>query len=401
VTYVDYAYLPAAITPLNKTLPKIAQVGYVGTPQPIETFRKALKDFTATGAPGEGWPRFVTPQGNTILKIPSLINLLLRDPDQPQPDIAPKPWVPIDAVVAAWKACLPSTSTKICNKIRQVRQLFLDNYDNYLAIYASKCDKKFKPAKNNEDRIIGHVYGWAPYGDHCPADANLLEKTPGYSANNSAKYQKIKDIFDELQYWPTGEFDPYVLLIHGTPGGGPQYIGAPNVYAYSVDDAVGNLQAEGTGFIVAIGGTKGLPNPKPAVPPININFGAPSAFGKFTHYGVCTDTPNKPVDPDFTSFGLSVTEKNVGDCVITLKTDTNKTYSFRLKTTKFPHSDIDPPPEPDYTNNPIWRASIDCDGITRDTPPNWCHDIRAYSVHPVGRGPDILYAVTPAVYPPP
>lgn len=211
----------------------------------------------------------------------------------------------------------------------------------------------------------------------------------------------LKGWFDDLQYWETGEFDPYVLLIHGTQGSGPKYINAPNVYAYSVDDAVGNLQAEGTGFIVAIGGTKGLPNPNPAVPPINVNFGAPGPLGKFTHYGVCSSNPTKPVDPDFFSFGLSVAEKDINKCVLSLKTDTNKTYTFKLKTTKFPHSDKDPPPEPDYSTNPKWHASVNCDGITRDTPPDWCRDIKAYSVHPVGRGPDIFYAVTPGVYPAP
>jgi hypothetical protein len=35
---------------------------------------------------------------------------------------------------------------------------------------------------------------------------------------------------------------------------------ALNVYAYSVDDAVGNIQAEGTGFIIDVGDTKHLEN---------------------------------------------------------------------------------------------------------------------------------------------
>src|SRR5262249_7685445 len=45
------------------------------------------------------------------------------------------------------------------------------------------------------------------------------------------------------------------------------------VYAYSVDDAVGNMQTTGEGLIIAIGGSDGLPNPKPATSPIHMPFG--------------------------------------------------------------------------------------------------------------------------------
>ena len=51
------------------------------------------------------------------------------------------------------------------------------------------------------------------------------------------------------------------------------HLGMPGVYAYSVDDAVGNLNVYATGYIVDVGGTKNLENNKPAAPPINISFG--------------------------------------------------------------------------------------------------------------------------------
>ncbi len=55
-------------------------------------------------------------------------------------------------------------------------------------------------------------------------------------------------------------FNPWVTFIHGTPPGTQNkakgYLGMPGVYAYSVDDAVGNLNVYATGYIVDIGSTQ-------------------------------------------------------------------------------------------------------------------------------------------------
>ena len=93
-----------------------------------------------------------------------------------------------------------------------------------------------------------------------------LKITPGYfmdeiidgkPVRTFAKYQAVKKKFDLLQYWPAavgentlrGRFNPYAVLIHGA-----DYINAPFVYAYSVDDAVGNMQVAGDGLILAVEG---------------------------------------------------------------------------------------------------------------------------------------------------
>jgi hypothetical protein len=44
-----------------------------------------------------------------------------------------------------------------------------------------------------------------------------------------------------------------VVVIHGS-----SHVNAPNMYAYSVDDAVGNIQADGLGFVVDVGSTEHL-----------------------------------------------------------------------------------------------------------------------------------------------
>ena len=386
VSYVDTAFLPAAMAPFNTQLPPIAQVGYVGTPQAIAMFRKALDKFVAEASPYRGWPQFVDNQGNKILKLPSVLHIMAGDPD-----MTAKPWPPVDKLTANWHACLPDNPSQICQDIRAVRQLFLDNYQNYKAIFPGKCDTKKGPEALTEDLVISHVYGFTPFGKDCPDSAvNLLESTPGYAANNSEKFHRIKHVFDGLQHLKSGEFDPYVVLIHGD-----DYVAAPNVYAYSVDDAVGNMQADGTGFIIAVGGTKGLPNPNPAASPVNVNFGyATTDKVRFEKYGICTTTPNQAVNPDYHSFALSVRSENLAQCPLSLIDNKGTLYILKLKSG---------PPYPfENARGPKTQAPIDCsDNKPGTLGASWCGRIFAYSEKLVGKGPDKSYVITDAPDQPP
>jgi hypothetical protein len=158
--------------------------------------------------------------------------------------------------------------------------------------------------------------------DNCTnAQGNLLENTPGYftccnpdGSRIYTRYQAVKEEFDRLQYWPDevggnllkGRFNPYGVLIHGK-----DYINAPYVYAYSVDDAVGNMQVAGDGLILAVGGVNGLPNQNHATPFINVSFGFSTKDKvQFTKYGICKTTPDTAVNPDFPSFVISSTNPN-------------------------------------------------------------------------------------------
>jgi len=107
--------------------------------------------------------------------------------------------------------------------------------------------------------MLAHLYSWGPFNadSGCAANVNLLEQTPGYIDPQSPQYYaKVKGEYDQLQYWfdflrgdygqwsdstkpDYGQFDPYVALVHGE-----EYMNAPYTYAYSVDDAVGNMQTE-------------------------------------------------------------------------------------------------------------------------------------------------------------
>ena len=148
---------------------------------------------------------------------------------------------------------------------------------------------------------------------------NLLENTPGYSTCdvtvpsggtcpvgkvNYSLYQKVKLEYDQLQYGtlPQQEFvfDPWVQFIHNS-----KYLSIPGVYAYSVDDAVGNIQAEGTGYIIDFESLKHLENQFPAESPINIAVGFDTKDpNRFKSYRVCVndaahDKPISDLNPAF------------------------------------------------------------------------------------------------------
>jgi hypothetical protein len=205
----------------------------------------------------------------------------------------------------------------------------------------------------------------------------LLEDTPGYQENNHLGYQAVKSEFDDLNNWPTGEFNPYVTLIHD-----PQYLNAQYVYAYSVDDAVGNMQTTGEGLIIAVGGTVGLPNPNPATSPIHVPFGwAATDAVRFVKYGICTATPDQDVNPNFTSFDLSANQ--LADCTLSFIDNQNPASLYFFKVAKQPPYPSRPPDgQPIPAVN---KTMIDCSGNTQFITDTWCENIYAYTQAVVGQ----------------
>jgi len=400
VSYVDTVALPAAMAPWNPKGAPLNQVGYVGTLLGIDAFRDAMSRFIAPSSPYAGWPQFLSDKTKKpILKLASTLHAAAGDPD-----LAFTARPPIARLKEQWNRCLPATQTRICQAIRTVRQLFVANYDNYKAIFprSAVCDQGKGPVPLTEDLLVAHVYGFSPFVENC-ADAkiNLLEKTPGYAADDSRKFREVKGTFDDLNYWPDGSFNPYVALIHGKNASpdraGTGYIDALNVYAYSVDDAVGNLQADGDGFVIAVGGPAGLPNPNPASPPVHVNFGGKNPFGDWTYYGVCTKDKAKmtQVNPDFRSIAFYVQKENLAQCPISLLArwpdGQEVVYSFNLRDLNFPYGES--------KLSGATHRPIDCGQAGGPIQARLCQDIFAYAEKRDGKGPDARTVVVPALYP--
>jgi hypothetical protein len=370
------------------------------------------------------WPTFLSttmgpsgPVTTPIPKLPSPLELMARlTGANPPADLTPVPdpsmwpnslWPVVQTLRDNWVkesgTCQHSANgDKFCDAILDINQLFQLNYANYKKLFdANKCSGN--PVAETENGTIGHIYGWSPWieaqentGAGCVADLNLLQNTPDasgapiYSQNDFELYSKVKLEFDELQYGKyadaTYDFDPWVEFIHG---GDPKVgqLGIPNAYAYSVDDAVGNIQAEAKGFIIDIGSLKHLENQLPAAPPINITFGYSSAAPlKFLTYGVCGNSTSqqKPVDPLNPTFIINA--NNPIACPVYFNDNDNppKTYTFTI--TKPPTS-FALIPTNDVTADPslaVWSTGngnttefnttsvIDCSKNTDSASKHWC-----------------------------
>jgi hypothetical protein len=405
VSYVDATYLPAAMEPYNND-----QVGYIGTLQSIYTFQYALARWLAAN---QGWPLFIDDQKTTIMKIPSPINIFggLTNPT-PRTDVTPQPWPPFNTLTQNFTNCVNGGTSPICSDILAVRQLFLANYMSCYGV----------PLPSSGTAVLlSHLYGWTPFVTDCiPNGFRLLADTPGYftinpdGSKNYAKYQAVKETFDLLQYWPSfseppnGLFDPYLVLIHGE-----NYLNIPNAYAYSVDDALGNMQVTGDGLIIAVGGGGGLPNGNPATPPIDVALGySRDDTAKFTKYGICRLTPNTDVVPTYPGFAISSTDPQ--KCPISLVDNFGQSYFFRL-TSEPPYPPLHPPPappNPPTTPGQDNYAPVDCsDNAPGSVGAGWCktlmggtvlHGVFVYTVEGLlGARTNKNYAVTaPAVKPP-
>jgi len=258
----------------------------------------------------------------------------------------PKPeslWKPVAALYANWikyagivlskGECTAGDGKQFCDAIIGAKALMLANYQKYKSLFGTNKPCGSGPAVPLTDNLmVAHVYGWTPFTENgCPANANLLENTPTYSDNNYANYAALKEKYDLLNYQslPNSKyvFNPWVNFIHSD-----KFANIRNAYAYSVDDAVGNIQADGDGIIIDVSSTKNLENQSPADTPIDISYGltSPSLQTSFTRYSVCDDTHFKPVKPFFNAFIINA--NNPVKCPVYMEDSKKKRYTFTVAT---------------------------------------------------------------------
>jgi hypothetical protein len=164
------------------------------------------------------------------------------------------------------------------------------------------------------------------------------------------------------------------------------------VYAYSDDDAIGNIQAEAQGFIIDIGSLTHLENQLTAAPPINIALGyASTDTVRSASYSVCSNDPKrtKPVNPLNPAFIINANAPQNCAVYLTDNKPVQQTYTFTV--TK-------PPPftiftlsqvmngDAKWSNGPTGNTTsvIDCSG-NQTTPPfqqsskAWCCSLTSSS----------------------
>ena len=423
VSNVNYAYSPAAIEPYgNSLIGTCCAIGWVGSIASIDAINTALDNWRASSL-GTDWPSYVdqssttNPKATVPRKVPSALEIFLNfnsfnDTSTYSPAPAASP--PIIRMKTLWEDCIQNHKTyAICQRIEDVNALFQANYDHYVEVFNNDrptwddvwgCTAP--PVELTEQRRLAHLYGWGPFNadSGCNANVNLLEQTPGYTDPQTQDYYPVvKAEYDQLQYWYNvlggnygqwtdpaeadyGQFDPYVALIHGR-----DYMDALYTYAYSVDDAVGNMQTDGTGLIIAIGGSLNLPNENHVTPEVKFTFGYQAKYGNdvitFDQYGRCIASPDTPTVSYFTTFvvpeGNNGEPNSVTNCKITLSDSNGRSFTFDLKQppSSFPQKPVPTPRDwPSAEEIARWNPLfIDCTGNTnQDVKISWCENIFVY-----------------------
>jgi len=492
VSSVNNVYLPSAMLPFGNALNgTCCAIGYIGTLATIDSTFAALDSWRKSPL-GAAWPRYVdlsippdqrtNPPKVTVRKVPSPLEIFTIVQDNkgsfndawnttsrfyPAPSTSPQ----IIRMKALFEQCFNGQKSEICGPLSDVTALMQANYANYSTAYNEFLQRTSTtwtdwgctlPAVQplTEPLILAQLYGWNGFNavSGCNAAANRLEQTPGYKpgtpgyikGNPRHDYEAAKAEFDQLHYWfhdfritgdygqwdngalpDYGQFNPYVPLIHGnTP-----FMNAPYMYAYSVDDAFGNMQTDGTGLIILVGGpisgqrvpdhvtreVQFSPGYKTIIAPNNPFAGLIMTNDTYSRCGgAVTQFNPRGEDTPFTTFIVPQGEENttpanpppnsVLQCQIAMTDSTGRAYKAKLKDfpSKFPHPipnqtrndncGKDPAPCPDPWPNATQIAQInqqfiDCSGNPSPSDSlDYCRNIYAY------QDVDETNAHLPAVY---
>ncbi|MBX3709796.1 MAG: hypothetical protein KIT56_06525 [Gammaproteobacteria bacterium] len=298
ISYVDHVYLCMAMEPHGNT-----NIGYTGTTLDIPTCRSKINQFISD----KDWPIYTKTPQYPYPKVPGTYNVIIGNQPLTSNDI-------FDRIKQKWSACTTDSNDPEFTHCSHVKDLFDKNSGNYQSL----CSQ---PAPTL-DEYLQHVYGWVAF--NCASHANDLQSTPG------ANYEQAQEAFLALQYDyelnppPSILFNPYVEFIHSST-----YIGM-NAYAFSIDDAVGNMNEDGDGVVIAVGGGNGLPNPNAYDPSkiVNVGLGAPSGSDPtWVFYGICQPTPNKQLPTGSLTFKVQTVEF---PCEVSVMDSNNHVYHFTL-----------------------------------------------------------------------
>lgn len=302
ISSVDQVYLPVAMEPFGNN-----QVGYNGSIMDLNSFRTRLQNFVTTA----NWPTYLGNPPYANPRVPGAYNVLINaDLTNSAPTIT--------ALTNNWNTCsvVPGSDCAV------VKALF----DANLVKYNTVCPTSPAPTPAE---FLQHVYGWVSF--NCAGQLNALnESVP------QADYNLAISSYHTLQY--NGVFNPYVGLIHDAT-----YLDT-SMYAYSIDDAVGNMNELGNGIVIAIAGVNGLPNPhrydKSKI--INVlpgNWPDSSPNPVFDSYGICSQTPSTGTLPRGSGFRIGTVDY---PCTITLQDTADRVFQFTIKVAP-PYDNTKPP----------------------------------------------------------
>ena len=258
---VDSLYdLPLAVEASDPTTPG-QQIGWTGmSPTQNKEFLKTkMQQFTASQGDFPGWPYMNYPGAPTPYqdKVAGGYNLFaLTSPSDLDQNVAGKlrPYL-----VARWyswynntaQCTTPLTKTE-CDAIHQSAENVINAF-----VANAKVNGKGTPTQTE---VIEHIMGYVPFGASWdPIDSNIAEQQIGLMSGVPSK-DDIKNPDYQAILYPSANqpnaLNPYVSFIHKDVG--------LHVYAFSIDDAIGNFYEPGYNSIsIDIGGIDHLPDTNP------------------------------------------------------------------------------------------------------------------------------------------
>src|SRR5262245_12244177 len=420
ISSVDQVYLSVAMDPVNNPF-----IGFIGSALGRNIFSDTLTKFRNDFSwPKYKWPAYVTNQ--TAIRLPATFNVMngIQHPGEIKCDNPPCPPLlePAGAAIKAlpvvqkmeklWDECCgadwpskrcqkPSGSSETCDNMAKVAKLFERNYDNYKTL----CQT---PVKLDRDQMLANVYGWVPFNSCVPPGGkpvgvdNELVNTPGIGGLD--EYRKISHAYVDLQYHSPpdprtfGDFNRFTELIHSA-----KYLHV-NEYAFSIDDAAGNMLEVGDGVNITVGGTNGLGNRNPYDPWrfFLVNVGAAKETGPtWTKYRVCTGTeeelracadqaPDRDMRESHRKNGeIAYASIKIGavqcPCVIVLEDSNKAVYKVRVKklTQPPPTTPINKEGEPPTAIDNSWDKKVGDDFVNvgcfdTETSFEWCGNLNAH-----------------------
>lgn len=334
MSYVDHLYLPMAVEIHS------GRVGYSGTGISIQSFRDKLSTFLANTP----WPHYY--MQNTLAhpeakKIPGSYNVFAQSPSmstwqQGQKMLQintehPNDTQTMDAITLKWKAwvlnknnCSNASSANFCqNFSQQVKYVWSSFADD------AKKSGILPPQNENQlsvtpydIQLMTHILGYVGFKN--TDDLNQLY--PGLNFDVIALQSGVPYTTNpELakawaaQRYPTQPQDqiynlnPYATFIHS-----PKYMNM-NVYAFSIDDGVGNINVVGNHLDIDVGSTIHLTNQNRYVYKYWVSPGP-----GWTSASICGE-PIMQLNPKLPEAESLTSLQKAGDtCKITYTTNTQK-----------------------------------------------------------------------------
>ncbi|MCF6764411.1 hypothetical protein L3V82_01415 [Thiotrichales bacterium 19S3-7] len=252
--------LPIAIEPIKKD--GSTSIGFVGMndKQSQKTIEKSINDFSSE----TGWPKFT----NLPSKIPGGYNLFALTGES-QLNQA-KASTLRNTIINKWYNWYNDNKNyNMCTTAKDIA--FCHSFENSVidVINAFKANAHYNHINNpTQYQIIQHIMGYVPFNDPTkppltPPDWKYITTTIGDKVigllrgipTKNGDHSKLFPDYDSIY-----NLNPYVTFIHKKL--------AMQIYAFSIDDSIGNLQFPNyNGIQIDVGGTESLPNQNPYTPP--------------------------------------------------------------------------------------------------------------------------------------